>query len=147
MRAIDLATNDLLPAWLEAADPDIILMHLGTYDTWDCANHYRDILAAYSVLLSQMRQKNPEVVLFVAQIIPNAKDNCDSHIEDLNGMIPGWAKLNSTPQSPVFVVDQYTGFDPAVDTVDGTIPNDSGDQKIAKRWLEAIKAAYTQTRP
>ncbi|MCB0195217.1 MAG: hypothetical protein KDJ65_24930, partial [Anaerolineae bacterium] len=40
--------------------------------------------------------------------------------------------------SPVIVVDQYSGFDVNADTHDGTHPNISGEQKMAQKWLDAL---------
>ena len=44
----------------------------------------------------------------------------------------------SAAQSPILVVDQFTGFDPAVDTTDGVHPDDSGFQKMSDRWYPAL---------
>jgi hypothetical protein len=57
----------------------------------------------------------------------------------LNGAIPGWAAGKSTAQSPITVVDQFTGFDSVADTNgDGVHPDDSGFQKISDRWYPAL---------
>ena len=31
----NIADQNLLPAWLAATDPDVVLMHLGTNDVWN----------------------------------------------------------------------------------------------------------------
>ena len=59
-------------------------------------------------------------------------------MQALNAAIPAWAASESTAQSPVIVVDQWTGFDTDADTYDGVHPNASGDAKIAQNWLEAL---------
>ena len=48
--------------------------------------------------------------------------------------VPGWATTNS----PIHVVDQFTGFDPVEDHVDGIHPNARGDSKMARRWADAL---------
>ena len=47
--------------------------------------------------------------------------------------IPGWATGKSTAASPITVVDQWSGFNDATDTIDGVHPNASGNQKMAAK--------------
>lgn len=138
-----IANQNQLPSWLSATSPDIVIMHLGTNDVF--ANPATSaILAAYSTLVSQMRANNPNMRILVAQIIPMNPNNgcsyCAQDVINLNAAIPAWAASLTTAQSPVVVVDQWTGFDDATDTVDGIHPNSSGDQKIAARWFPALTA-------
>jgi hypothetical protein len=65
----------------------------------------------------------------------------------LNAAIPSWAAGKTTAQSPIVVVDQWTGFSTAADTADGVHPNDSGIRKIADRWFPALTARLTNTPP
>ncbi|WP_113697061.1 SGNH/GDSL hydrolase family protein [Amycolatopsis albispora] len=142
--ATGIADQNLLPGWLSATDPDIVLMHLGTNDVWNNQSP-ATILTAFGKLLGQMRAQNPTTKLLVAQIIPMAPANCAAcaqRVIDLNAAIPAWAQANSTAQSPITVVDQWTGFSPAADTYDGVHPNGtSGIQKIEGRWYPALTAA------
>ncbi|KAF4626427.1 hypothetical protein G7Y89_g11732 [Cudoniella acicularis] len=55
----------------------------------------------------------------------------------LNKAIPAWAVSKNTTQSPIWVVDQYTGFS-TTDLRDGVHPNESGDTKMAAKWYPAI---------
>lgn len=54
-----IADNDQLPAWLAAARPDIVLMHLGANDMWGNFRPVDAVIAAYSELIDQMRADNP----------------------------------------------------------------------------------------
>ncbi|MFS8097519.1 cellulase family glycosylhydrolase [Lentzea alba] len=142
--ATGIVRDNLLPGWLSATRPDLVLMHLGTNDVWSNipAN---TILSAYTTMLGQMRAVNPAVKLVVAQIIPMNPANCTAcaqRVVDLNTAIPGWARANSTTASPITFVDQWTGFSTAADTTDGVHPNSStGIQKIESRWYPAVVAA------
>lgn len=49
--------------------------------------------------------------------------------------------LVSASQSPVSVVDLYTGFSTSTDTGDGVHPNDAGALKIANTWFAPLSAA------
>jgi len=130
-----------LPIWCSANRSDIVLLHYGTNDTWNSTISTQSILDAFSVILDALRAANPEVIVLVAQIIPNAAcGTCGTSIPELNAAIAGWAATEGTAASPIYVVDQYTGFDPATDTGDGCHPNLVGSQKMAERWAEALAA-------
>ena len=134
-----IADNNQLPPWLDAAKPDVVLMHLGTNDMW---GHYiatATKLAAFTKLVGQMRANNPAMKILVAQIIPmTGCDTCAADVVELDNAIPGWAAGLTTTQSPIVVVDQWTGFDAAADTVDGVHPNTGGFQKMANRWYPPL---------
>jgi hypothetical protein len=85
-------------------------MRFGTNDVWSAIAASK-IREAYSAVLAKLRSVSSHVVLFVARIIslpPNGRDHCD--VTPLNGQLPGWAEQNGTTESPINVVDQYTGF-------------------------------------
>ncbi|MEE1928989.1 ricin-type beta-trefoil lectin domain protein [Streptomyces sp. TRM 70351] len=141
--ATGIARENRLPGWLAATRPDVVLVHLGTNDMWSSVPA-ADVLSAYTTLVRQMRAANPRMRVIVAQLIPLRPEGCtgcDERVRALNAAIPGWARAQSTAQSPVTVVDQYTGFDTAADTYDGVHPVASGDRKIADRWFPALAAA------
>lgn len=136
----NVANQNLLPGWLAATSPDVVLMHFGTNDVWSNIPP-STILAAYSTLVWQMRASNPAMRVLVAKIIPMAPPTCGEcgqRVVNLNAAIDGWAAGITTPQSPVVVVDQWTGFHTATDTYDGVHPNAAGDQKMADRWYPAL---------
>jgi lysophospholipase L1-like esterase len=139
--ATGIANQNQLPGWLSATHPDIVLMHLGTNDVWNNVAT-ASILTAFTTLVDQMRASNPNMKILVAQIIPMTPSGCTwcpPGVSALNSAIPGWAAGKSTAQSPITVVDQFTGFDTVADTVgDGVHPDDSGFQKMSDRWYPAL---------
>ena len=139
----NVANQNQLPGWLSATNPDVVLMHFGTNDVWS-GRSTGQILAAYDTLVDQMRANNPGMQVLVAQIIPmdpnRSCPQCGDRVEALNAAIPGWAAGKSTQQSPITVVDQWTGYSAVTDTYDGVHPNESGIQKIADRWYPALAA-------
>ncbi|GAA0384443.1 hypothetical protein Acor_47520 [Acrocarpospora corrugata] len=149
-QATGIANQNQLPPWLAATRPDIVLMHLGTNDIWGNIPA-ATILAAYSKLVDQMRAGNPSMKIVVAKIIPMAPSGCTwcpPGVAALNNAIPGWAAGKTTAQSPITVVDQFTGFDPVADTTgDGVHPDDSGFQKMSDRWYPALTPLLGGTTP
>jgi lysophospholipase L1-like esterase len=140
--ATNIANQNLLPGWLSATTPDIVLMHLGTNDVWSNIAP-STILAAFSTLVDQMRASNSHMKILVAQIIPmnpSSCTECAQRVINFNAAIPGWASSKTTAQSPIVVVDQWTGFNDSTDTDDGVHPNDAGNQKMASKWYPPLTA-------
>ncbi|WFE34168.1 cellulose binding domain-containing protein [Micromonospora sp. WMMD975] len=147
--ATNIANQNLLPGWLAATHPDVVLMHLGTNDVWSNIAP-STILAAYSKLVDQMRAANPATTVLVAKIIPMNPASCaecGQRTVALNAAIDGWAAGKTTAASPIVVVDQWTGFSTATDTYDGVHPNAAGDQKMSDRWYPALTAALRRPSP
>ena len=141
--ATGIVADNQLPGWLAATTPDIVMMMLGTNDTWS-SKGTSVILDAFTTLVGQMRASNPDMKILVAQLTPNNYSGCTQctpNIIDLNAAIPGWAADHYTSRSPIVVVDQFTGYNTETDTYDGCHPNDSGNVKIAARWFPAL-ASY-----
>jgi lysophospholipase L1-like esterase len=147
--ATNVADQNQLVGWLAATLPDIVIMHFGTNDVWN--NRSPDvILAAFSKLVDQMRASKATMKILVAKIIPMNPSNCaecGQRVVTLNNAIPGWAAGKSTAQSPITVVDQWTGFSTAADTFDGVHPNDSGNQKMSDKWFQPLVDALGSTPP
>ena len=133
----DIANQNQLPGWLAATHPDIVLMHFGTNDVWSNRRRRRDPRRV-------QQAGRPDAGQQPGDEDPGRADHpderrascaeCPARVAALNNAIPGWAAGKTTAQSPITVVDQWTGFDTAADTGDGVHPNDSGYQKISDRW-------------
>ncbi len=132
---------DALPDWLPDYEFDLVLLHLGTNDAFYfedssiTAQEIRDLIAT-------LRDANPNVVIFLAEIIPLEDNDYSDLIIALNERIVDVAQDLSTVQSPVIIVDQFTGFDATADTWDGIHPNGTGAYKMADKWFEALQDHY-----
>ncbi|KAJ1556983.1 hypothetical protein HK096_009741 [Nowakowskiella sp. JEL0078] len=74
---------------------------------------------------------------------PSGCTACPGNVIDLNSNIPAWAAKYTTAQSPIIVVDQWTGFNTATDTKDGVHPTDPvGITKIANKFYPAVIQAF-----
>ena len=133
----------LLPQKLRQAKPDIILLHCGH-------NHSAEekpvpgILAAERAIIEAARQQNPQVVILLAQVIPSGKLPKYAYLPELNQAEVFLARELTRPGSPVMIVDLATGFDPQKDTIlDKVHPNAQGAEKMATRWLAALRPFMT----
>ncbi|KAH7082466.1 SGNH hydrolase-type esterase domain-containing protein [Paraphoma chrysanthemicola] len=142
--AIDIANKGQLEGWLKANPADVITMHLGTNDIVQQNKAVGDIIAAFGKLITTMRASNPRMKIVVAKIIPIAIGNYNAKIQQLNAAITPWAQGLNKTESPIWVVDQYTGFDAAADLRDGVHPNDKGDEKMVKVWFPAVLRALEE---
>ena len=148
--ATNMAAQNQLPPWLAATRPDVVLIHLGTNDVWNNRSP-QQILDAFTTLVNQMRASNPAMRILVAKIIPMNPSNCaecGQRVVTFNNAIPAWAAARSTSQSPIVVVDQWTGFSTSADTTDGVHPNGTtGIQKISDRWFPALTSVLSGVTP
>jgi len=123
-----------LPTWAAAADPDIVLVHLGTNDLFQ-GQTVASTITELGQVIDVLRTANASVTILLAQVIPSTM----ADVSSLNAEIANLAAAKTSAQSPVLLVDQYTGFNTATDTYDGTHPNDDGETKIANRWYAALQ--------
>ncbi|MBT8193317.1 MAG: hypothetical protein KJP22_07950 [Acidimicrobiia bacterium] len=144
-----------------ALDYDAALVHIGTNDVngvnFDWTQAYVDGLEVkYRQLIAGLRQNNPNVTIYLAQIIPcsfgpdgsgflgcdvtheGGQDNNGQPVEGINDV---WARIagdSSTAASPIVLVDQTAGFNLSDLKADGVHPNTSGKAKIAAKWAAAL---------
>ncbi|KAI1759056.1 carbohydrate esterase family 3 protein [Hypoxylon sp. FL1150] len=140
--AIDIANRQQLVGWLNTNPADVITMHLGTNDIVQQNKPVADIIAAFTTLVGVMRKSNPSMKIVVAQIIPMGFGSYNTQIQSLNAAIIPWAQGLNTTESPIWVVDQYTGFSGTSDLRDGVHPNAAGDTKMANIWYPALVNAF-----
>jgi lysophospholipase L1-like esterase len=147
-------THAEAPTWA-AEKPDVVLLHFATNDAWNGFSPTK-ILPAYTYLVDEFRKQNPRVKFIVAQIIPldpmdadggKTCSQCPGAVKALNAALPDWAKMTTTAASPVTIVDQWTGYDAAVDNCapmrcDGVHPGPTGSVKMAAKWDEALEPLF-----
>ncbi len=131
-------------AWANAAKPDIVLLHTGSNDI-EQGQSNSSTANEISGLIDNLRSVVPNVKILLAQIIPENFNT--SQYPLLNSLIANVASQKNTAQSPVVLVDQYTGFNNAADTFDGIHPDDSGERKLANKWFDALKTVLPAPTP
>jgi len=132
---------DDLPLWLQDYTPDAVLLHAGHNDLKASGNDNAIIQITFNNLediINILRNDNPNVTIFLAQLIPSLLEPRAHRIPIFNDQVPAFAAGLNQPNSPIIVVDQYTGFNVNTDTYDGTHPDDSGEQNMAQKWFDAL---------
>jgi len=129
--------NVKLATWLTSYTPDIALLHIGTVDVMD-GSSAASTAGYIGQIIDLLQADNSDVTILLAKLIGATSTSLNAGILAINATIDGIAANKTTATSQVLVVDQYSGFDPAVDTWDGIHPDLSGEQKIAQKWLGDI---------
>jgi lysophospholipase L1-like esterase len=140
----EYVANGNLTGWLRNANPQIIMMHVGTNDI-KASRTTEQIIGDYTTLLKQMRTQNANMQLLIMKLIPlRSGDNTPAQVAEvpkLNDAIATWAKANSQKNSPITVVDTFTGFNADNMTVDGTHPNEEGNKLMSSRLFKPLQDA------
>jgi lysophospholipase L1-like esterase len=123
--------------WAGTYEPQVVLIHLGSNDVFQNQSTTGTI-EELGRLIDRLRAANTKVKIALAQIIPVDHAAKLNAIRDLNERIEVLGATKNLEDSPVLVVDQFTGFDAQSDTYDGVHPNASGEEKMARRWLSAL---------
>ncbi|MEZ6116392.1 MAG: Ig-like domain-containing protein [Pirellulaceae bacterium] len=148
-----------LPTWLTSIDANNVLIHLGTNDAIDVArdvsgipiNVPQDSVDNLAGVIGALQTDNPNVSIYVAQIIPLATSttwqaDAAAYLDEFNSRLAVTAPSWSTANSSVYVVDHNTGFNASIRTgsnpngltYDGVHMNDAGDAEMASRWHDGL---------
>ncbi|MBP5285141.1 MAG: hypothetical protein ILO34_03415 [Kiritimatiellae bacterium] len=122
---------------------DVLLLHAGHNHDAEREPPERIVSAvvgAHRRIIAAARERNPKVKVLYAQVIESGKLPKYSYIPALNEAIARTAAELSRPSSPVVCVDMATGWNWAEDTVaDKVHPNAKGAEKMATKWLAALR--------
>lgn len=122
--------------WSATAKPDVVLIHLGTNNILR-GQSFESTIAELRKLVETMRQQNPRLKILIAQLIPSS--GSEALTQQFNQQIAMLARSINSQTSPVILVDQFSGFNVQQNTYDGLHPNESGEQKMANRWFQALE--------
>jgi hypothetical protein len=131
--------REYIDEWAARSAPDLVLLLLGTNDG------VRDLGATtgnLTAIIESLRAHRPGVSVLLAEVPPVGDPETGATWPDiprLNRAIATVADRLDAPGARVVVVDQYADFDVRSDTYDGVHPNESGEKKLAERWLAAIR--------
>jgi len=122
-----------IQGWATSTSPDVVLLHIGTNDICQ-EQSVGSTVADIGGIIDVLRTVNPRIRVLLAQLI----DSSECPPAALNAKLPGLVADKNRAESPIGIVDHYSGFDPATMTSDGTHPNASGDSHMADRWFEKL---------
>lgn len=143
--ALDVA-EEAINGWLDQLfTPDVVLIHLGTNDAeviFEEEATVEEVVNSIRSILQALRNKNAEVKIYLAQIIPlNTEFPVQNELVPvLNARYAELANELNTTNSPIVLVDCYTDFSSA-DLEDAWHPNETGSEKMARRFAEALLGA------
>ncbi len=126
--------------WLEAYQPDLILLHIGTNDLEKADPESAP--GKLSALLDDILRRLPRVHIIVAQII-SFRPGSDAVHRAYNTALPA---LVAAKGGRVSLVDMQTLLAPA-DYADRFHPNASGYDKMARAWEPAVRAVLSSMGP
>lgn len=124
--------------WATRAEPDIVLLHLGTNDI-GIGQDIEETIGEIERIISRLRTHNPRIDILLAAIIPVDHGRVGERFRKFNAGLTALSRQLDTTASRVVLIDQWTGFDAAIDTRDGVHPNESGNRKMAEKWLAGLK--------
>jgi lysophospholipase L1-like esterase len=119
--------------WLNAARPDVILLHAGTNDM-DSDDEARRAPSRLGRLLDRIARTCPRAQVFVAQIVGSGRPDRQRRIDRYNAAL---ARMVTRRGQHVHLVDQRGVT--AVLLRDGLHPDDVGYARMAAVWAAAIE--------
>jgi lysophospholipase L1-like esterase len=122
--------------WAQTYQPDIVLLHLGTNDL---KQTIESTILDLGTIIDILRAVNPQVSICLAQIIPTQNSIINTTVQELNQHIAELGLSKSSDQSPLLVVDFYSGYNAMVNNWDRLHPNSTGEEVMATRWFAAIE--------
>ena len=148
----DIASN--VETWMASTRPNIILLMAGTNDTaWWSAQNADEIGARHSALIDRIRAARPDAWIFVASIPPQASqiiqpNNIDRAVltQQLDTVIRRNVEARAAAGQHVRFVDVNSVLT-AADLYDGIHPTEAAHAKVARQFLESIRAALGPTSP
>lgn len=123
-----------LPEWLQGYQIDIALVHLGSNDI-DRGQSVESTIAELTEIIGLLRDKNNQVVILLAQIIPIRGVD----VTPYNNAIAELPQTLGSEASPMVIVDQHSGYNLALHNYDKYHPNEKGAQRIANIWYGALR--------
>lgn len=133
-------------SWLNAATPDIVLLHVGTNDANGGSSDGTAVADPNDSILQRIYNANPEATVVLAKIIGSPNPTLNNTIASFNADVEArinaaWADQGAAGR--LILVDMYNTLTNR--TVDGDFadnlhPNNAGYQKMANAWWTHLTA-------
>jgi lysophospholipase L1-like esterase len=123
--------------------PDIVLLWAGINDIWGMGSDgVANATNGLRNIISGIRSSVPGSTILLAQSTPYEHNNSE-YMLPLNTAIATIATELDSPESPIILVDLYTGFNIESMTWDNVHQNRTGEAWVADRWFEALASILT----
>lgn len=117
---------------------DIVLVHSG-HNHFDYEKPIEGIIKSLQEIVINVKSKNPDALVFIAQVITSGKLPKYSYIPELNSQIERLVVSLRENYEGIFLVPVNRGFDWETDTVEDKVhPNAIGASKIAQNWMQVL---------
>lgn len=129
-------------AWFAAiADPDVILLHIGTND-FGANDNISTAINRLDALILKMATLRPNANIIVTNLMERGEP-ANGNIQTLfNPQVPGIVSAHATAGRKVTFLDMRAAV-PLTDMPDNLHPNQTGYDKMAAAWLGAIQAVIS----
>lgn len=127
--------RDQVDGWLSTAQPDIVLLHIGTNDIFQ----YYELSTAperLADLVNRICTDRPDVQLAVASLVPTPGE--EAEVDAFNAQVPGIVDAAHAGGCAVRFVDMFSAVH-ATDILGGH-PTQQGYDKMAAAWYPAVQA-------
>lgn len=131
---------------IQTYQPQIVALMIGTNDV-DIQYDLADAPTRLATLVDTILNADPNLVLFVAQIIPTGTDSENTLVQAYNAAIPSMVQTRQQAGKHIQMVDMYDPFvaNPNYQTAlmaDNLHPNDTGYELMASVWYAAFGAYF-----
>lgn len=127
--------------WFDVAQPDVVLLHIGTNDLNGAGRGVDEVAEDYAALVEEVFAARPDVYLFVSALHLADRDDVN---EDLNGRLRQLVE-DAAAQRPgqAFFVDTYAEAPEPVtgDDANGLHPSLDTYEVMGARWFDALWSA------
>jgi lysophospholipase L1-like esterase len=130
-----------------ATTPDIVLLDFGSND-YDASQSVKDTLAQTRANLDAIIQafaaQNPNVLILLAKptswvVTLDSPPGTKQFMQGLGNAVAKAAQDQKKAGVHIMLVDLHSGFNAQKNTKDGSHPNVVGEQKIARKFFQALK--------
>ncbi|MHA3773436.1 GDSL-type esterase/lipase family protein [Verrucomicrobiota bacterium sgz303538] len=125
--------------WLGSiADPDVVLLHIGTND-FGGNNDTFNAIARLDALITKINTLRPYAHIIVTNLMERGEPYNTAIQEQFNPYVQDIVKVHTDSGQRVTFLDMRSAV-PLSDMPDNLHPNQTGYQKMANAWLPAIQA-------
>lgn len=130
-----------IATWIRDADPDVLLLHIGTNDVLGDWDKEENLTADYAALLDAIYAAKPQIKVFAATPLQFAANRDYPTILALGRIVEREAAARTANGQRMYAVPMQNALPERRYYSDGVHPSRLGYETMAKVWLDALVAA------